>query len=202
MEWIIGICILVIVFLLFSKIYIRIAYSFVNNEQTGTITISFFKIPIYKKSIQPDEEQHSILQFIKNENSISDLLQEGKVFLRSLKLTAPAMYWVLQKLAIHQFSWHTFVGAGEASSTGILSGGVWSIKGVLIAFLKETCRVACSFQVGVNPYFQAKVFNSKVDMKVSIRLSQAIRGGVKILRSLSKHDEITISKNERKILNE
>lgn len=168
-------------------------YSFINNEQTGTVHISFFKIPVYKKSIQADAEHQSILQFLKSENSISDLLQEGKFFLKSLRITAPEIYKVVQKISILKFNWHTLVGAGEASSTGILSGGVWSIKGVVIAFLRETSHKACSFHVNVTPFFQQKKFDTKVDIKLSIRLGQAIVGGIKILHSFSKHDEITIS---------
>lgn len=190
--WVIGFCILAIV-LLFSKIYISITYSFVNNEQKGTVHIAFFKVPIYKRSIQADEKHYSIMQFVKSEKSISDLLQEGKFFLKSVKLTVPSLYDLLQKLSILRFNWHTNVGAGEASSTGILSGGVWSIKGVVIGFLRETSRVVCPLQVNVQPYFQQKVLNSKLDLKFSIRLGQAIIGGIKVLRSLSKHDEITIS---------
>lgn len=193
MVWIIGICILIIIVLLFSKIYITVDYSFVNNEQQGSIHVSFLKIPIYNKPIQLNDDKQSIFQYLKSDHSISDILQEGKFFLKSLKLTAPSIYFVLQKLSILRFNWHTNVGAGEASSTGMLSGGVWSIKGVAIAFLRETSHVACSLHVNVIPYFQVKVFNSKLDMKVSIRLGQAIIGGIKVLRSMSKHDEITIS---------
>lgn len=191
MVWLIGFCVLFIV-LWFSKIYITVHYSFVNNKQRGSIHVSFLKITVYKKYIQSDEKQQSLLQFLKSDKSISDFIQEGKFFLKTLKLTTPAMYWLLQKLSILKFNWHTNVGAGEASNTGILSGGVWSIKGVMIAFLRETSHVACSLHVNVIPYFQAKVFDSKMDMKFSIRVGQAIIGGIKVLRSISKHDEITI----------
>lgn len=192
MVWVIGICVLVIV-LLFSKIYITVNYSFVNNQQRGTILISFLKIPIYKKLIQPHDDKQSILQYLKTENSISNLLQEGKFFLKALKEATPAIYSFIQKLTILQFNWHTKVGAGEASSTGILSGGVWSIKGVIIAFLRETSHIACSLHVNVVPYFQNKIVESQLEMKFSIRLGQAIIGGIKVLRSIGKHPEITIS---------
>lgn len=192
MVWLTGICILIL-FLLFSKIYITVDYAFADNKQKGSIHISFLKVPIYKKYLQSDEKQHSILQILKSQNSISELLQEGKFLLKTLKLTSPSVYKLLQKLSVLHFNWHTNVGAGEASGTGMIVGGIWSIKGVIMAFLRQTTHVACSLHVNVIPYFQVKILDSKMDMKFSIRLGQAIVGGIRVLRSMSKHDEITIS---------
>ncbi|WP_404453594.1 DUF2953 domain-containing protein [Virgibacillus necropolis] len=202
MVWLIGFglfCVLIIVLLL-TKIYVTVNYSFINDKQQGSIHIYLLKIPLYRKDIRSDENKHhSFLEIVKNADGFSDLLQEVKFFLKTIKETTPSISWVLKKLSIHKLHWHTNVGAGEASSTGMLSGGVWSIKGLVIAFLREASHVACSFHVNVIPYFQHKLFNSEIDMKFSIRVGHAILGGLKILRSLSKQEEITIKLRERKI---
>lgn len=196
MVWLISLCVLII-FLLFSRINVSINYSFLDSKQSGTIHIFFLKIPLYRKNIQSNEnKQYSILEML---DGIPDQLHEVKFFLKTIKDTIPSVYWTLNRLKITQMDWHTNVGAGEASSTGMVTGSIWSLKGLLIAFLRETSYVACSLHVNVNPYFQHQILSSQIKMKFSIRLGQAILGGLKIMRSFSKRKEIAIKLHERKI---
>ncbi|ASN04981.1 DUF2953 domain-containing protein [Virgibacillus necropolis] len=200
MVWLIIIIFALIIVLLFSKIYVTVNFSYVSNKQNGSIDVYFLKIPLYRKNIQSDEsKKHSILELVNNDNRLSDLIEDGKFFIKMMKESIPSIFSLLKKIAIHKFNWHTNVGAGEASSTGMVSGGVWSVKGFVLALIRETSQVVCPLQINVQPCFQQTVLNTQINMKVSIRLGQAILGGARILRTVSKLEKNKINLRERKI---
>ncbi|ASK62949.1 hypothetical protein CFK37_12745 [Virgibacillus phasianinus] len=200
--WLIVLCVLIVLvtFFLFSKIYVSVHYYLLNSKQQASIQLYFLKIPLYRRNIHSTEQkEHAIFELLKDENKLSSMLREGKLFLKGTKAAYPNIYWLLKKLSFHKFVWHTNVGAGEASSTGVLSGGVWSLKGLAVALLRQVSHVGCALHVTVNPLFQQKLINTEISMKFSIRLGQAILGGLKILRSFSKREDLTIKLRERKI---
>lgn len=199
MVWLIGFSV-VITLLLFSKIVLSVHYSYVKNTHLGSLHIHILKIPIYRKDMHKDEKgKLSLSELFENEYSISEQIKNAKTYLSSIKDTIPNIYWLIKKIHVYKFRWHTNIGAGEASSTGVLCGGVWTLKGLLVSFFSETSNIACPMEIRVLPHFQHKVFHTQVEMKMSIRLFQAIIGGFKILNSVSKHEKMRIKLRERKI---
>ncbi|MFZ3578224.1 DUF2953 domain-containing protein [Virgibacillus sp. DJP39] len=200
--WLIVFCILmaIVIIFLFSNLYVTISFSFLNDKHQGFLAVHFLKIPLYRVDLgKSKKKQHSILdKILKNESSLSDIMQDGKIFIHTIKKTIPSLSWLLKRLYIYKFQWDTKIGAGEVSSTGMLSGGVWSIKGIVLAFLRETTHVACDLNVNVIPYFKQNLFSTKIEMKMSIRFWQAALGGLKLFRSLSKREKITIKFSEGK----
>ncbi|WP_430784764.1 DUF2953 domain-containing protein [Virgibacillus flavescens] len=199
MEWII-ILVLFLILMICTKIYVTVNYSYLKEKKVGSIRIYIFKIPIYRKKINPSEVGNpSLLEKFEEEFDFTELYHDGKKLLFMANDSVWSVLWIMKKIQIHKFQWHTNVGSGEASSGGLLSGGIWSIKGAVIAFLHQTSNVKCQFHVNVIPFFQQKLFQTQINMKVSIRIGPAIIGGLKFIRSISHRKEIQIKLSERKI---
>ncbi|GGA82224.1 DUF2953 domain-containing protein [Ornithinibacillus halotolerans] len=197
MGWIITIVVLIILFviLLLFHLKIRIQYIFQKNNHHIVIHIYYLKLRILHRKIKLDEQAPDESEFIldlyeklKDESGRKELKELVEDVISQIKDTANILFILLKSITIHQLIWKTHIGTGDASSTGILSGGVWMIKGTLVGTLNELTHLKSNPQISVIPHFQQRGLYSEVDCIVSIRLGKAIQRALYISRKISMNE--------------
>lgn len=186
MFLIVILLLLFILILLLVKIYIHVNYTFLDNEQQLYISISIYRFRILSKSLdyfrKENIEETSLWESIEN----STFNKKMDSFVTKIKSMHQALQTVLRRTRLHEFTWSTQFGTGEASSTGTLSGVLWSGKGFLTGYLKEKVILNCEPVISVDPKYQEETLETNLDCTVSIRLGQIIRALMKVRRIIKK----------------
>ncbi|WP_099158780.1 DUF2953 domain-containing protein [Virgibacillus ndiopensis] len=196
MFWIIvGVVLLSIV--LCSKININFIYTYEQDKQLIIIRMRFYGIKLLNKVIDLDEVENKDLwknpfrgkTFLENLKQVDNFVHSIIETVDTFTMTARIF---LRRIQVHKLEWNTFFGTGDASSTGIIAGGIWAVKGSLIGFIDTTSHLSCKPIMSVSPHFQRKYINSKFDCIVSIRIGQAMYALIKVIRKSSLKNEVYI----------
>ncbi len=78
-----------------------------------------------------------------------------------------------RKLRLEKLDWETYIGLGDAMDTAICSGGLWAIKGNIIAFISARKRLEL-MKIKVQPDFSGKRLTSRLYCIVKMRLVHII----------------------------
>ena len=183
MFWIIGCCLLIIciiLFLSFTHLSIAFNYTYIRSAQVLMISVYFYNIRLLRREMPLDDnEKINILELIEKvdelPNKFSDLFQK----IQDLHYISTA---ILKKTEIKHFKWDTYIGTGEASTTGIAIAGGWTVKGVLIGIISEQSTFACKPNLTIIPHFQERIIQSEIDCILSIKMGQTIYTFMKALR--------------------
>ncbi|MBC5638643.1 DUF2953 domain-containing protein [Ornithinibacillus sp. BX22] len=198
MAWIITalvICIIVIL-LLILNVRIRVYYRYQKTNHFITVDIYYIRLRIiHRKLILNDESQKektSILDMLEEMDleDYKDMKQVVQTVIPSFKEVKKIIKMMMKSIVIHQLSWRTDFGTGDAASTGIMSGGVWMMKGTVVSFFHELSNLSCQPKLSVTPHFQQRGLYSEIDCIVSIRLGKAIHTGLRLLRNSNFNKEI------------
>ncbi|WP_158591804.1 DUF2953 domain-containing protein [Oceanobacillus halophilus] len=174
--------ILLFIFTLFLKIYVTVNYSFKDYEQQLNVSISVYKFKIVNREIQLDElEERSFVQ----DFDFGSLSNEDSIVTTIRKVTR-ALNAILNKTKLHKLNWSSLIGTGEASSTGVVSGALWALKGTLIGIFAEKLILECKPKVEVNPRYQQEYVQTNLDCMVSIRIGKAIQALIKVRKTFKQ----------------
>ncbi|MCD5323867.1 MULTISPECIES: DUF2953 domain-containing protein [Pontibacillus] len=88
----------------------------------------------------------------------------------------------LRKVRVHTLLWDTQVGTSNASMTGMICGGIWSVKGALIGMVSNYMVLKASPEIYVTPYFQQKHSQTRLECMISFRFGQAIFAVLQVVR--------------------
>ena len=77
-------------------------------------------------------------------------------------------------MKINGWKWHTQIGAGDATSTGIVTGYAWGQK-VWSLELSDNICILSTYQFEITPVFQGKGFASRCELTASFRIFRAIK---------------------------
>lgn len=190
MGWLFGSIVLILLFiviLLFSQIYFTIDFIINDKEHQFIVTVYLFRILIMKKvnPTMPDATK-DMLEKYDIEPSLDRIFEDIKEILQRLKQFHQLSLDILHRLTFHRLDWKTNFGTGEASSTGLVIGGLWGIKGILMSYLSEHSRLKCHPHTNVLPHFQQKLMSSTFNCIVSIRIGQAIYAFIKAIWTFQK----------------
>ncbi|MCC2250210.1 DUF2953 domain-containing protein [Virgibacillus sp. AGTR] len=175
------------VIFLFSKLIIHVQGAYCQANTSITIRIYWWKIPIIRRTMMLDDFESNTPAI--NFRELPSKLNEA---LHILRQGHKAISVMLQKMKFKQMKWHTVGGTGDASLTGIVSGGVWTVKGVIIAWLQEHGIFNCHPDIKVVPLFQQKYIQSEIYCIVSIRIAQAISGFLQVMRIMANNKKLLI----------
>lgn len=196
MVWII-IAILVVIFiimLLNVRIYVTIAYAYTGDNQPLFVHVTLFKIRIFHRNLDVSDSGAPIPWkntfkddgILKNMQRLQDMLQDIADLLREAN---GILQVLLKRICVHKVEWRTSFGTGDAPLTGIVAGGLWSAKGVVISLLSGKSTMKCKPAIAVLPHFQQKFLRVKIDCIVSIKMGQAIVAFIKAGRMSSVKKE-------------
>ncbi|MED1203190.1 DUF2953 domain-containing protein [Heyndrickxia acidicola] len=188
--------ILFFIIISFSSILIVIDFSHRKDDDHFKVQLRFWKfiryninVPTikveedqpnieYKKQTSSGNKEHTKVTPKDIHQRISDLQEllehvagMNKIFKKFLKT-----------IRIKKFEWHTLVGLGDAASTGVLTGAVWTMKGGILAFLSHYMKMKAKPNCSVVPSFQIPVSQTFLTCIFKIRIGNAILTGFKVLK--------------------
>ena len=173
------ILLILIVFIILFPIYVNVHLSFINGQPFASIRISLLKLKIYEKrwdsidDIEPSIIDEHLVEYVtglknkKIDKGFCDVVQ----FLKEIKQVGELL---IRNTMIHKLDWITYLGTGDASSTGLISGGLWAVKGAVERSTHLLNTLDCQPQIRLIPYFQHKVFKSDFMCIFSIKIVKAI----------------------------
>ncbi|UJL45075.1 DUF2953 domain-containing protein [Virgibacillus sp. NKC19-16] len=188
MLWILLAVVLLILILLLSRITITGNVTYTQREQSFTVTVSLYRVRLYKKKANITMENKDTRKGIRDINfdSFQGDLREAIELLRELN---PFVDYILKNTYVHKLKWLTAGGTGDASSTGIAAGGVWAIKGIFIGIITEKSNLTCKPVIRVSPHFQQQHFLSTFDCMVSLKLGKAMYTLLKVMQVFSRKEK-------------
>lgn len=125
---------------------------------------------------QTEEREQSWFKRVKADaKTIKDILRlfnESKHTLRKF----------LKKTVVHELSWVSSIGAGDAALTGKLIGAAWSIKGIVQMLVYQFLTIRCRPRLDVTGFYNNKVIGTEFNCIFSIRVGDAILTAIRLLR--------------------
>ncbi|MBJ8031876.1 DUF2953 domain-containing protein [Bacillus cereus group sp. N21] len=149
MKWfIIGIVLLLILYILLSKISLKVTFLYSEIEKQCLLQVKIWRIRYTfdvlermekqkKKTgqkIEKAEEEGGI------ENKVMAQLDSVGEIVKKLQEIHSTTKKFLKRVKINQWRWYSQIGTGDAASTGIVTGFAWSAKGVPVQKLQDTCK--------------------------------------------------------------
>ncbi len=200
----IGLVVLILISIfLLSKVTIHINYYHNQEKDRAIIKIRLWKGLIsYSKEIQlPDEKyepssyqestyrQHKQTSFTNSESlSMEDVqaaFQHLKDMLSQLKGYQLATKRITSKIQITDLQMDIHYGTGEASTTALATGALWSLSGGMIAIISEYFLLMVHPKIDIIPHFSVKKpFETKIECIAQLRMAKTIHAGWKLARLL------------------
>lgn len=197
--------VLLFILLIIAKINVDIKYVHSNDDDKLNVKVNLWNIPIYRMSaplIKIDENSASIVVAEKQSlgggkateksgdekkvkitfEEILDLLKEAKEFLKHVVGFHKIVRRFLGHVSVRELEWRSNVGIGDAAMTGVLSGVVWSIKGIFVGMISNYMNMKQSPRVEITPNFHSAISQTYFKCMISFRLGQAIVAALLIVR--------------------
>jgi hypothetical protein len=84
---------------------------------------------------------------------------------------------------IEEFEWYTTIGTGDAGSTGIFSGLLWTIKGSLVGLVGQLMNLNQPPKIEVHPSFQMPIVRTNLQCMFSFRMGKAMLAAYQIVKN-------------------
>ncbi|HIW33672.1 MAG TPA: DUF2953 domain-containing protein [Candidatus Paenibacillus intestinavium] len=88
---------------------------------------------------------------------------------------------VLRRGILTEWKWYSYVGTGDAMTTAMTCGLLWSVKGMIFGTLSGIVRVKESPIVKIEPIYQTSFFATEWSCLVQMRLWHALYSGIYIM---------------------
>jgi len=167
---------IVLFFVLFlqSKWFIKIKYQFPEMRDVQ-ISVYLYKWCVLRQKklriSNQAEMEKGYVHFYK-------LLREKRLHvLREMRLQT-----LLKEMQMHEFTWQTKGGTGDAFTTSIASGTMWAMKGWLIGYLSQHLHLCGKPQINVQPDFQNARLETAFSCMISFRLGKTILGILRVMK--------------------
>ncbi len=203
MKWlVIGIVLLLILFILLSKISLKVTFLYSEMEKQCLLQVKIWKIRYTfdvleriekqkKKTgqkIEKAEEEGGI------ENKVMAQLDSIGDIVKKLQEIHSIIKKFLKRVKINQWRWYSQIGTGDAASTGIVTGFAWSTKGMVVGVVGEYMHIIDIPVLEITPVFQGKGFASKCELTASFRIYRSIITAIMLLIFMRKQRSIGIEK--------
>ncbi|MGE6628889.1 DUF2953 domain-containing protein [Bacillus sp. NPDC077027] len=109
------------------------------------------------------------------------------------------------QMKVVSLHWSTIIGLHDAALTGVAAGGVWSVKGALMAFLQEHLTFKHKPMYEVIPAFQHTMSKTHFSCIAYFRIGHAMLAAIRLLvhwikgRKARKNASIQATKNESSV---
>lgn len=172
--------IVIVLLLLFVKVRIKIEYNYVGKNDALNITffVAFIKVFSYNSPIIHADKKETMT----NETVVK---KGKKLFVREVRSFYSIVKRFLANVSIHDFTWKTAIGVGDAAHTAILSGGLWSLKGSVLGLLSRLVKLKQRPYLEVIPRFHDTYFKTFFSCMITFRIGHAIIAGL----LLAKHQK-------------
>ena len=189
MLWIIPAIILMLIVILLSKVYIEWHYTYQQKQQVIHMKIWLYHVRLFKKEINLSGKQaDNLLDHL----SVDNFIDKIKGLIHVIQSFRSIVHLLLSKTDIHALTWTTHIGTGDAATTGMTSGALWGVKGVLGGLIIEKGRLCSKPDIRIIPHYERGCLHSDLDCMVSIRVGQAIHAFLKLMMLLSNKEKAYI----------
>lgn len=117
-------------------------------------------------------------------------LEEGVRILKLLPIWRPVIERALESLRrllvrtrIQKLDVHADVGTGDASTTGVVYGILWTGLGVLVRVVDRFTVLEKSPEIEVQPHFHSAILEGDFNCILQVRAGYAIWAGIAVLRA-------------------
>lgn len=206
LKWlliIISALILLFIIVIFTKV--KVFLYFYHNGDNDHLKLEFkawFGLIKYKVDVplvQLDDDSASIVVKEKTEagpnstvtsedtkkvtaENILDSINDTKELLTHVVAFYRIARSFLKKVTIRELSWHTMIGAGDASLTGMLTGAFWAAKGSMLGVLSHYMRLKAIPDITITPHFQFAVSQTAISCMIQFRIGHAMLAGIKLIK--------------------
>lgn len=202
MKWLvigIGILILLVLLILLSKLSLKISLSYTETEKQCLLQVKIWMIHYTFDVLERIEKQQKKtaqkIEKAEEEGGAEDkfvaMLDSIAEVIKSMQEIHTMMKGFLQKVKIKNWRWRSQVGTGDAASTGVITGYVWSVKGMIVGMTGHYMDIIGAPQLEVSPIFQGKTVASHCELTASFRIYRAAKSAIRILVFLKKQGVIT-----------
>ncbi|WP_257346600.1 DUF2953 domain-containing protein [Pseudalkalibacillus decolorationis] len=208
MYWVIGIGIVVVILLtiiLMSKVRISVIYGHQLGRDNLLIKAQFLKglihyswqLPLDETDVAGDNAQlhvqtksefgnkkkESQKDFTVEADTLIHRIEKVKEYVDSVYQLGRIVRRFFKRITFEKLLWESQIGTGDAASTGIFSGLLWSIKGSIAGFLSFTATMKVPPIIEVTPSFQINVVNTRFVCIFSFRLGQAMFAAFQVAKN-------------------
>ncbi|MED1861958.1 DUF2953 domain-containing protein [Fictibacillus nanhaiensis] len=203
MVWvtiIIGILLFLLIVISFSTIHISIYFVHRNDNTNIQINFKMYHFLKYKLNvplIMVDAQDHSLKIREEKQTTLGQKKEKKKITFSQIKNQYKSFKQMLnhinhfyqifaaflKKMRVKKVEWHSAIGLGEASSSAIAAGVLWSFKGIGIQVMNTFFKLEESPNVSVVPVFQGMHSETRFSCMISFKIGHAIVVMLKILKS-------------------
>lgn len=192
MKWlVIGMIILLlfILLILLSKISLKVTFLYSEMEKQCLFQVKIWMIRYTFDVLERIEKQQKktgqkIEKAEKDggiDNKIMAQLDSIGELIKKLQEVHTIVKDFLKRVKINSWKWHSQIGAGDAASTGIVTGYAWGTKGMAAGVVGQYMHIVDVPEFEITPVFQGKGFASRCELTASFRIFRAIKTGIKLL---------------------
>ena len=175
----ISLLIILIVSFIFLPVRINTQLCISKHKQSIFLSVSILKIKVYERVWQLNETMNTSL----NDEFLTELLSSSNEKKIRYAVNGIIQYFrmineigkpIVKTLKVYKLEWITHFGTGDASSTGIISGSLWAIKGVAKQYTYLFENLLCEPKINLIPCYQSKIFKTNVTCIFSIKIMKVI----------------------------
>ncbi|WP_349408147.1 DUF2953 domain-containing protein [Pseudalkalibacillus sp. SCS-8] len=208
MYWLIGILLVIsilITFLLLSRVRISITYIRNAEKDACTIHAHFLRgklhyswyIPFDQVNMEEDgmhvnyqtelefgeQDREKDREAIFQAETLIERAHETKELIDSIYQLHRIIRRFLKTVHTEEFQWFTTIGTGDAASTGIFSGMLWTIKGSVAALVSSMTTLKKPPIIEVHPSFQLPIVEMQLQCMFSFRIGKAMLAAYQIVKN-------------------
>ncbi|PGZ96602.1 Yvgn And cofactor Nadph [Bacillus pseudomycoides] len=202
MKWLaigIGILILFVLLILLSKLSLKISLSYTETEKQCLIQVKIWMIHytfdvlerIEKQQKKTDQKIEKAGEEGGAEDKFVAMLDSIAEIIKRMQEIHTMFKGFLQKVKIKNWRWRSQVGTGDAASTGVITGYVWSVKGMIVGMTGHYMDIIGAPQLEVAPIFQGKTVASHCELTASFRIYRALKTAIRIFVFLKQQGVIS-----------
>ncbi|KMP74383.1 DUF2953 domain-containing protein (plasmid) [Bacillus wiedmannii] len=206
MNWLligIGIVLLLILFILFLKISLKFTFLYSEMEKQCLLQVKIWNIKYTFDVLERIEktekktEQKSEKAEVEGgiENKVMAQLDSIGEIVKKLQEIHSILKKNLKKVKINQWRWHSQIGAGDAASTGIVTGFAWSTKGMVVGVVGEYMHISDIPELEITPVFQGKGFATRCELTASFHTYRSIVTAIMLLVFMRKQRSVSKGKS-------
>src|SRR5699024_10993547 len=153
---------ILIVSLIFLPVRINTQLCIFNCKPSVFLSVSILKIKVYERVCHLNETMNTSL----NDEFLTELLSSSNEKKLRHTINEVIQYFgmineigkpIVKSMKVYQLEWITHFGTGDASSTGIISGSLWAIKGVAKQYTYLFENLLCEPKINLIPCYQSKI---------------------------------------------
>lgn len=176
----VAVTIILLIVLIFLSLTVTVSVNLLYSDRHSTVNVT---LEVLGMKIFHKRSFAEFVQWGKKEPDVNRPFDEQieQMYVHIKKAFTSAIP-ILRQTVLHEMRWVSEGGTGEVISTGIASGGAWTLKTSLAGFLHGLFHRGCEPYILVRPSFEKRYFRSEFDCMASIRLGKAMFAFMRLMR--------------------